>query len=51
MIKQAAKDGLPFAAGMRLLAGAPADLNQGETLADVRQWALVQVGTWSETLA
>ena len=42
----AAKDGLPFAAGMRLLAGAPADLNHGETQADNRQWAFVQAGPW-----
>jgi non-specific serine/threonine protein kinase len=42
----AAKNGLSFAAGMRLLAGAPADLNQGETLVDDRQWAFVQAGPW-----
>jgi non-specific serine/threonine protein kinase len=45
-----AKDGLSFAEGMRLLAGAPADLGQGETLTDDRQWALVQPGSWLGSL-
>ncbi|MEA3243982.1 MAG: DEAD/DEAH box helicase [Pseudomonadota bacterium] len=46
----AAKDGLSFAEGMRLLAGAPADLNRPDTLADARQWAFVQPGPWLASL-
>jgi non-specific serine/threonine protein kinase len=46
----AAKNGLSFAEGMRLLAGAPADLNRPYTLADDRQWAFVQAGPWLGSL-
>ena len=46
----AAKDGLSFAEGMRLLAGAPADLGRPDRLANDRQWACVQPGPWLESL-
>ena len=46
----AAKDGLSFAEGMRLLAGAPADLSRSDTLTNDRQWAFVQPGPWLESL-
>ncbi len=38
--------GLSFAEGMRLLAGAPADLGQADMLADEQQWAFIQAGPW-----
>ncbi len=40
-----ANGGLSFAQGMRLLAGAPADL-KGEPLENDQQWAFVQAGKW-----
>ncbi|HDY82065.1 MAG TPA: DEAD/DEAH box helicase [Halieaceae bacterium] len=42
---EAANGGLTFAEGMRLLAGAPADL-QDDSLEDTRQWSFVQPGKW-----
>ncbi|HEB87334.1 MAG TPA: DEAD/DEAH box helicase [Gammaproteobacteria bacterium] len=45
-----AEEGLSFAEGMRLLAGAPADLGRADTLADDRQWAFVQPGPWLGSL-
>ncbi len=42
---EAANGGLTFAEGMRLLAGAPADL-QDDSLEDARQWSFVQPGKW-----
>jgi non-specific serine/threonine protein kinase len=45
-----ARDGLSFTEGMRLLAGAPADLGRPDSLADDRQWAFVQAGPWLGSL-
>ena len=42
---ETANGGLTFAEGMRLLAGAPADL-QEDSLEDTRQWSFVQPGKW-----
>jgi non-specific serine/threonine protein kinase len=43
--------GVSFAEGMRLLAGAPANLKQEEDLDEHREWAFAQPGSWlSETL-
>jgi len=47
---EAARGGLSFAEGMRLLAGAPTDLGRPDTLADDRQWAFVQPGAWLGSL-
>ena len=41
--------GLTFAEGMRLLAGAPADLGE-DVLAESRTWSLVQPGQWLAAL-
>ena len=46
----AAADGLSFAEGMRLLAGAPADLGDAGPAAVDRQWAFVQPGPWLASL-
>ncbi|GMQ84201.1 MAG: hypothetical protein BMS9Abin06_0968 [Gammaproteobacteria bacterium] len=46
----AGDDGLTFAEGMRLLAGAPADLGRQDTLSDDRQWAFIQAGPWLKSL-
>ncbi|MEA3409959.1 MAG: DEAD/DEAH box helicase [Pseudomonadota bacterium] len=46
----AAEDGLSFVEGMRLLAGAPADLGRSDALADDRQWSFVQPGPWLGSL-
>jgi len=43
-------DGLSFAEGMRLLAGAPADLGRPDTLAGDQQWAFIQAGPWLKSL-
>jgi len=42
---EAANGGLTFAQGMRLLAGAPADL-QDDPLEDTQHWSFVQPGKW-----
>jgi len=42
--------GLSFAEGMRLLAGAPADLGREDVPADVQPWAFVEAGPWLGTL-
>ncbi|MCP3688584.1 MAG: DEAD/DEAH box helicase [Gammaproteobacteria bacterium] len=42
---ETAKGGLTFAEGMRLLAGAPADL-KSDTLVESREWSFVQPGKW-----
>jgi len=43
--------GISFVEGMRLLAGAPADLKNKEELDEHREWAFTQPGEWlSETL-
>ncbi len=47
---RAAKEGLPFAEGMRLLAGAPADLSRPDAPANDRQWVCVRPGSWLESL-
>ena len=51
--RQAADGGITFAEGMRLLAGAPADLDGREVAADrEHEWALVTAGSWlRDTLA
>ena len=48
---RAASDGLSFIEGMRLLAGATADLRADETTEETdRQWALVGAGKWLSDL-
>ncbi|RLJ15943.1 ATP-dependent helicase [bacterium endosymbiont of Escarpia laminata] len=47
---EAGTDGLSFVEGMRLLAGATADLKQADAPADDQQWAFVQPGAWLESL-
>ncbi|MFT4563211.1 MAG: superfamily II DNA or RNA helicase [Gammaproteobacteria bacterium] len=47
---EAGNDGLSFAAGMRLLAGASADLEHGEVTSQDRQWAFVEAGQWLSTV-
>jgi len=42
--------GLTFVEGMRLLAGAPADLGRSAALAGDQAWAFVQAGPWLKTL-
>jgi len=42
---EAAQGGLTFAEGMRLLAGAPADLKD-DALEESREWSFVQPGKW-----
>ncbi len=52
--KKAASGGITFIEGMRLLAGAPADLDDtnGVSLDDDRQWSFVNAGSWlSDVLA
>ncbi|HJN07644.1 MAG TPA: DEAD/DEAH box helicase [Pirellulaceae bacterium] len=39
-------DGLSFAAGMRLLAGAPRDLADGDEPDQQRDWSFVEAGEW-----
>ena len=46
MQAEVANGGLGFAEGMRLLAGAPADLNKDEALEESREWSFVQAGKW-----
>jgi SNF2 family DNA or RNA helicase len=43
---KAGDDGLSFIEGMRLLAGAPADLGQADTPGSDQPWAFVQAGPW-----
>ena len=49
MEAETAGGGLTFAEGMRLLAGAPADLGE-DVLAESRTWSLVQPGQWLAAL-
>lgn len=44
--EQAAQDGISFVAGMRLLAGASADLSSSDGGDSERQWSFVQAGAW-----
>ncbi|MEK7270268.1 MAG: DEAD/DEAH box helicase [Planctomycetota bacterium] len=44
--KEAGREGISFLEGMRLLAGAPADLGEGEGLREAREWAEVHAGPW-----
>ncbi|MEA2093094.1 MAG: DEAD/DEAH box helicase [Pseudomonadota bacterium] len=46
---ETADGGLTFAEGMRLLAGAPADLRE-DVLEESRKWSLVQPGKWLAAL-
>jgi SNF2 family DNA or RNA helicase len=52
-LEKEAEGGISFIEGMRLLAGAPADLLSGESSrAEDREWAFVNAGTWlSEILS
>ncbi len=43
---RAGREGISFLEGMRLLAGAPADLAGEEKLEEVRDWAFVNAGKW-----
>jgi len=47
---EALTNGLSFSAGMRLLAGAPADLGGEDIPAEDRQWASIQAGPWLGSL-
>jgi len=46
----AAQDGISFVEGMRLLAGAPADLSDAETEEEAREWSFVRPGQWLRSL-
>jgi non-specific serine/threonine protein kinase len=46
----AADGGLTFAEGMRLLAGASADLGRSESLEETRDWSFVRPGKWLSSL-
>ena len=49
---EAGADGIAFIEGMRLLAGAPADLGAGDDVADAAEWVAVGAGKWlAEVLA
>jgi non-specific serine/threonine protein kinase len=45
-VEEQAQDGVSFLAGMRLLAGVPADLGQDARGEDDRQWSFVHAGQW-----
>ncbi|MGI9320510.1 MAG: SNF2 helicase-associated domain-containing protein, partial [Thiogranum sp.] len=47
---KAGGDGLSFTEGMRLLAGAPADLGRPDTLTNDQPWAFVRAGPWLGSL-
>ena len=47
---KARENGLSFTEGMRLLAGAPADLGRSETVTDDQPWAFVEAGSWLRSL-
>jgi len=47
---KAGGDGLSFIEGMRLLAGAPADLSRPDTLSNDQPWAFVRAGPWLGSL-
>ena len=47
---KAGDDGLSFTEGMRLLAGAPADLGRPDTPTNDQPWAFVQAGPWLGSL-
>ncbi|MDP8215450.1 MAG: DEAD/DEAH box helicase [Candidatus Euphemobacter frigidus] len=45
--RESARDGISFVEGMRLLAGAPADLNADAAAGDgTREWSFVNAGGW-----
>lgn len=46
----AADNGLSFVEGMRLLAGAPADLGGAESMEEAHEWSFVQPGKWLTSL-
>jgi non-specific serine/threonine protein kinase len=50
---EAGEDGISFIEGMRLLAGAPADLQvDGTTVSEEREWSFINAGQWlSDVLA
>lgn len=45
-VEEQATDGLSFSEGMRLLAGAPADLNADAQSIEVHDWSFVDAGDW-----
>jgi non-specific serine/threonine protein kinase len=45
-VEASGADGVSFVEGMRLLAGAPRDLTDGDTLDEEREWSFVQAGDW-----
>ncbi len=47
---EAASGGLTFVEGMRLLAGAPADLGEADALEERREWSFVQPDKWLASL-
>jgi non-specific serine/threonine protein kinase len=47
---ESADNGISFMEGMRLLAGAPADLGRAESLEETREWSFVQPGKWLTAL-
>ncbi|MCA9067323.1 MAG: DEAD/DEAH box helicase [Planctomycetaceae bacterium] len=49
-VERESADGLSFVEGMRLLAGAPADLTSEETGDPEREWSFVQAGNWLEQI-
>jgi len=46
----AADNGISFVEGMRLLAGAPADLGGAESMEEAHEWSFVQPGKWLTSL-
>ncbi len=50
-VEQESHEGLSFVEGMRLLAGAPADLNAGQDGLELEhEWSFVNAGSWLEEL-
>jgi non-specific serine/threonine protein kinase len=47
---EAAEGGISFVEGMRLLAGAPADLAHGESDTPAQEWSFARPGRWLESL-
>ena len=45
-----ATDGLSFVDGMRMLAGAPADLSRAGSVEGAREWSFIQPGQWLASL-
>jgi len=45
-VEASAADGVSFVEGMRLLAGAPRDLTDDDSIDEQREWSFVQAGDW-----